>query len=427
MSTDCVLQSLPQHSSSSLRPLALQAMQKVDESSAVREWKLRRDSALSHDFSDSSSTTPGSTQSCYTESDAASTAPSSPRTPRRRSELAELNFYALPLDTTHHKPSPPSTRMHSSPGLLGLLQPAPSKQQITSLPGPAQLLSSVGRTPCSSPSLEPQHDRRKSSTDVSVAGSDTRGSALDQLTDPIAAEALSRLSLSCTLHRKPRHRVYSRGLFSRRNSALSSMEHHPARFMKRESYNSHPSEYGRCHVLRHAIGGYVKKERHPSLPPHRGGGGCGGRIKQKNQGHCNKPYPWEQTCWIRYHFEDLKQPWTVVEELFDEAFQDPDFERTRQGLQGSFYRQNKMLPHLDQVSERYIGMPNGHIALEIVKKRDQKHRREGFFNFVNLYPEWAVQFSWVSEEHKQDAARLRMYSPLSLKLRRPPMVSHPAS
>ncbi|KAK8055445.1 hypothetical protein PG993_000672 [Apiospora rasikravindrae] len=406
MSADPTIQSLSQHSASSLRPLALQAMQKVDESSAVRDWKHRRDSTLSHDFSDSSSTTPGSAQSCYTESDAASTAPSSPRTPRRRSELAELNFYALPLETAHHKSSPPSTQMHSSPGLSGLLQPASSEQPSSSLPGPAQLLSSARQTPCSSLNLEVQHDRRKSSTDVSVADSDTRGSALDQFTDPIAAEALSRLSISCTLHQKPRHRVYNRGLFSRRIYALSSIEHHPTRFIKKEICNNHPSEYGRCHVLQHTIGGHVKKERHPPLPPPHGGDGCGGRVKQKNQGHCNKPYPWEQTCWIRYQFEDLKKPWTVVEELFDQTFQDPNLERTRQGLQGSFYRQNKMLPHLDQESERYIGMPNGHIALEVVKKREQKHRREGFFNFVNLYPEWAVQFDWVSEEHKQDANRL---------------------
>ncbi|KAK8140344.1 hypothetical protein PG984_000410 [Apiospora sp. TS-2023a] len=346
------------HSASSLRPLALQAMQKVDESSAVQEWKYRRDSTLSHDFSDSSSNTPGSAQSCYTESDAASTAPSSPRTPRRRSELPELNFYALPLEPAHHKSSPPSSQMYSSPGPLGLLPSVSSEQRRTSLPGPAQLLSSSARqTPCSSPGLEAQLDRRRSSTDVSVAEDATGTSTPDQSADPIAAEALSRLSLSRTLHQKPRHRVYNRGLFGRRSSALSSIEHHPSRFIKRESYSSYPSEFGRYHVLRHV-------------------------------------------------FEDLRKPWTVVEELFDMTFPDPDFERTRQGLQGSFYRQNKMLPHLDQETERYIGMPNGHVALEVVKKREQKHRREGFFNFVNLYPEWAVVYPWVSEEHRQDALRL---------------------
>ncbi|KAK8035994.1 hypothetical protein PG991_002067 [Apiospora marii] len=376
------------HSASSLRPLALQAMQKVDESSAVQEWKYRRDSTLSHDFSDSSSTTPGSAQSCYTESDAASTAPSSPRTPRRRSELPELNFYALPLEPAHHKSSPPSGQMYSSPGPLGLLQPVSSEQRRTSLPGPAQLLSSSARpTPCSSPGLEAQLDRRRSSTDVSVAENATGTSTPDQSADPIAAEALSRLSLSGTLHQKPRHRVYNRGLFGRRSLALSSIEHHPSRFIKRESYSSYPSE---------------RDSRHYRLNE---GGSCGGR-KSKNQGHCNKPYPWEQTCWIRYQFEDLRKPWNVIEELFDITFPDPDFDRTRQGLQGSFYRQNKMLPHLDQETERYIGMPNGHVALEVVKKREQKHRREGFFNFVNLYPEWAVVYPWVSEEHRQDALRL---------------------
>lgn len=154
------------------------------------------------------------------------------------------------------------------------------------------------------------------------------------------------------------------------------------------------------------VGGHIKKERLSPLPAQRGGSGCGAR-KSKNQGHCNKPYPWEQTCWIRYQFEDLRKPWNVVEELFDITFPDPDLDRTRQGLQGSFYRQNKMLPHLDQETERYIGMPNGHVALEVVKKREQKHRREGFFNFVNLYPEWAVVYPWVSEEHRQDALRLR--------------------
>ncbi|KAK8083646.1 hypothetical protein PG996_002427 [Apiospora saccharicola] len=399
MSTEPHIQNLPMHSASSLRPLALQAMQKVDESSAVQEWKYRRDSTLSHDFSDSSSTTPGSAQSCYTESDAASTAPSSPRTPRRRSELPELNFYALPLEPAHHKSSPPSSQMYSSPGPLGLLPPVSSEQRRTSLPGPAQLLSSSARqTPSSSPGLDAQLDRRRSSTDVSVAEDATGTSTPDQSADPIAAEALSRLSLSRTLHQKPRHRVYNRGLFGRRSSALSSIEHHPSRFIKRESYSSYPSEFGRYHVLRHVVGGHVKKERLPPSPPH-------GR-KSKNQGHCNKPYPWEQTCWIRYQFEDLRKPWTVVEELFDMTFPDPDFERTRQGLQGSFYRQNKMLPHLDQETERYIGMPNGHVALEVVKKREQKNRREGFFNFVNLYPEWAVVYPWVSEEHRQDALRL---------------------
>lgn len=142
------------------------------------------------------------------------------------------------------------------------------------------------------------------------------------------------------------------------------------------------------------------------LPPHRGDGG----RKQKNLSHCNKPYPWEQTCWIRYQFEDLKKAWPIVEELFDQKFPDPDFDRTRQGLQGSFYRQNKMLPHLDEVTERYIGLSNGHVALEVVKKREQKKRREGFFTFVNLYPEWAVIYPWVSEEHRQEALRLRKYS-----------------
>ncbi|KAK8050559.1 hypothetical protein PG994_012289 [Apiospora phragmitis] len=384
MSPEPTVQSLPLHSASSLRPLALQAMPK--------SGRIQRDS---------SSTTPGSSQSCYTESEAASTAPSSPRTPRRRSELAELEFYALPLDTAHYKPS---AQMYSSPGLLGPLQP---EQQNAPLPGPAQLLGSSGRTPCSSPSLEDQHGRRHSSTVVSVAERATGGSDLDQSTDPIAAEALSRLSLSGTLHPKPRHRVYDGGRLSRRSSPLSSIVHQPSRFTRRESYSSQPSEYDHYHLLRHVVGGYVKKERHPLSPLHRDVSSCGGR-KHKNQGHCNKPYPWEQTCWIRYQLEDLKKPWNVVEELFEITFTDPDFERTRQGLQGSFYRQNKALPHLEQESERYIGLPNGHIALEVVKKRDQKLRREGFFNFVNLYPEWAVIYPWVSQEHRQDALRLRI-------------------
>ncbi|KAK6841420.1 hypothetical protein PG987_002280 [Apiospora arundinis] len=404
-------QSLPLHSASSLRPLALQAMQKVDESSAVQEWQLRRDSTLSHDFSDCSDTSPGSSaQSCYTESDAASTAPSSPRTPRRRSEVQELNFYSLPLDTAHHKSLlPPPTQMISKSGPEGRLRPVSSEQRRTSLPGPAQLFSSPEQLPCASPGLDSAYDRRNSSTDASVAESDY---ASDQSADPIAAEALSKLTISGILHRKPSHHPYSGGL-SRRHSPLRSIERQsprffksdrynsplPPRFIKRESYSSPVPDYGHYQVLRHVVGGHVRKERLPP-PPHRGG------RRQKNQGHCNKPYPWEQTCWIRYQVEDLKKPWTLVEELFDAKFPDPDFERTRQGLQGSFYRQNKMLPHLDEETERYVGMPNGHIELEVVKKRHQKNRREGFFNFVNLYPEWAVVYTWVSDEHKQEAERL---------------------
>ncbi|KAK8126739.1 uncharacterized protein PG998_002498 [Apiospora kogelbergensis] len=343
----------PLHSASSLRPLALQAMQKVDESSAVQEWKCRRDSALSHDFSDSSYTSPGSSQSCYTESDAASTAPSSPRTPRRRSETQELNFYSLPLDTVHHKSSSLlQAQMISNSGQEGRLHPDSSEQRSIFLPGPAHLLSSSEQQPSASPVVKSEYDRRNSSSNVSVAEDE------------------------CSIEHQP--------------SRLIKREHYhspvPPRFIERESFSRPGPDYSHYHVLRHVIDGHVKKERHMPLPPHRGDGG----RKQKNLSHCNKPYPWEQTCWIRYQFEDLKKAWPIVEELFDQKFPDPDFDRTRQGLQGSFYRQNKMLPHLDEVTERYIGLSNGHVALEVVKKREQKKRREGFFTFVNLYPEWAV-------------------------------------
>jgi len=210
--------------------------------------------------------------------------------------------------------------------------------------------------------------------------------------DFVTAEVLSRLQLGGILHSLPSHRVYNRGL-NRNISDLSSIQHLP-RQLRNSNCNSQDS------VDRRTLSGRTRRNR----PPHSLG------KTQTSRSHCNKPYTWEQTCWVRYYFEDLKKRWPEIEDLFSSTFKDLEIKRTKQGLQSTFYRQNKMLPSLDEETERYIGMPNGHIAFKGAKKKDQKNYREGFFTFVNLYPEWAVVYPWVSEEHRREASRLRTCS-----------------
>ncbi|KAH8673601.1 hypothetical protein BX600DRAFT_508846 [Xylariales sp. PMI_506] len=133
------------------------------------------------------------------------------------------------------------------------------------------------------------------------------------------------------------------------------------------------------------------------------------KKKRKNLSHCNKRYTREQKDYIRYHMVDIKDEkisWNVLQTMFDSYYPDVDFERFVQGLQGCYYRQNKdQLPEVARETNRLVYMPNGHVKIALnAKCRDQKDKKR--YGMVNLFPERALNYPWVREEHRRMAAEI---------------------
>ncbi|KAI0389916.1 hypothetical protein F5Y17DRAFT_469316 [Xylariaceae sp. FL0594] len=125
------------------------------------------------------------------------------------------------------------------------------------------------------------------------------------------------------------------------------------------------------------------------------------RAKAKDHPHCNIKYAVEELDYIRYQRMDVGQEWDAVEAKFHEKFPMVVFpeERQKQGLQGVIYRQNAILPRI--VDGRLIFMENGHVEPVCVKTREQEEKH--LYTLVNLFPERAMHYDWVTPKERQRA------------------------
>jgi hypothetical protein len=132
------------------------------------------------------------------------------------------------------------------------------------------------------------------------------------------------------------------------------------------------------------------------------------RAKPKDHPHCNIKYRIQELDYIRYQRIDIGQEWDAVEAKFHEKFPMIVFpeERQKQGLQGVYYRQNGLLPRL--VDGQLLFMDNGHVEAICVKTREQSEEKH-LYTLVNLFPERAMYYDWVSPKDRQRAREISKY------------------
>jgi hypothetical protein len=133
----------------------------------------------------------------------------------------------------------------------------------------------------------------------------------------------------------------------------------------------------------------------------------GGIRKIRKVPHNNTRYTKEEKDFIRYYKLDVGTSWDDVRYRFGEQFPvDEDKERRTQGVQGVHYRENKTLPALDRETNSLIYLANGHMERREVACREQNTTDKKAYGLLNLWPEAALNYQWVKEEHKQQAAKL---------------------
>lgn len=129
------------------------------------------------------------------------------------------------------------------------------------------------------------------------------------------------------------------------------------------------------------------------------------KNKRKNLAHCNKRYTKEQRDYIRYHHVDTKKHWSEIKKMFYAMFPDDEWVREVQGIQGVYYRDNKEIPNLDVNTNKIIYEKNGHcLSIEQKVREQAEHKKK--WGLVNLFPEFALEYTWVSPEDRQRATEL---------------------
>lgn len=123
-----------------------------------------------------------------------------------------------------------------------------------------------------------------------------------------------------------------------------------------------------------------------------------------DEGHCNVKYVTEELDFIRYFRVDRVTKWDELARAFSLQFPIPGLERTRQGIQGGYYRQNDgQVPEVNN-GHALVYLPNGHVKPGHVGVRDQDDKK--LFGLVALFPERAMNYRWVDDDTRQIAAEL---------------------
>lgn len=146
----------------------------------------------------------------------------------------------------------------------------------------------------------------------------------------------------------------------------------------------------------------------------------GGRKRaspRRSKPHNNKPYNEEQTSHIRYLYADLGLPWAEVCQIFNACY--PDQKRNIQGVQGVLYRANTCIHVLDVDGNRVLDENGNPLNMELkvrdVRETGDEPRKVGkkraktgstkYHRLITVYPELALQYDWVGEDHKKEARR----------------------
>lgn len=129
------------------------------------------------------------------------------------------------------------------------------------------------------------------------------------------------------------------------------------------------------------------------------------RKRSSDGGHCNVKYNTEELDFIRYHRVERGVKWDELEGLFRVTFQNPSLPRTKQGIQGGYYRQNDgQVPMVTGNGQSLAYLHNGHVIPSRTKVRDQRDKK--LFGLSVLFPERAINYPWVDYETRKMAAKL---------------------
>ncbi|RDL34434.1 uncharacterized protein BP5553_07562 [Venustampulla echinocandica] len=124
--------------------------------------------------------------------------------------------------------------------------------------------------------------------------------------------------------------------------------------------------------------------------------------------NANKEYTREQTDWIRYMKEDCNVGWKFHASKFAQQF--PDVRETNQGFSSRYYRDNTV-PRPDENWNTIIGKDGkAELIIASVRSRSTPEGRalDIPYTLIEKHPERALQYSWVSEEHKAEARRIEL-------------------
>ena len=129
------------------------------------------------------------------------------------------------------------------------------------------------------------------------------------------------------------------------------------------------------------------------------------RKRPSDDGHCNVKYVMEELDFIRYHRVERGMKWEELEDLFRIKFRNHSLPRTKQGIQGGYYRQNDgQVPMVTEDGQSLAYLHNGHVIPSRTKVRDQRDKK--LFGLGVLFPERAMNYPWVDYETRKMAAKL---------------------
>ncbi|KAK6206200.1 hypothetical protein QIS74_13619 [Colletotrichum tabaci] len=122
---------------------------------------------------------------------------------------------------------------------------------------------------------------------------------------------------------------------------------------------------------------------------------------------CNVKYTTQQVDFIDYFRVDQKLPWKEVEVKYAAFFPEDaakGCKRGPQGLQGVYYRKNKRIPATDEENLLLFDDDNNLKTLEsVVRQQNEMQKPMGL---LQMHPERAINYPWVTEEHKRQYKRI---------------------
>ncbi|GJC90460.1 hypothetical protein ColLi_13298 [Colletotrichum liriopes] len=117
---------------------------------------------------------------------------------------------------------------------------------------------------------------------------------------------------------------------------------------------------------------------------------------------CNVKYTTQQIDFIDYFRVDRQFSWKKVEDEYAAIFPEDaanGYKRGPQGLQGVYYRKNKQIPATDKNDVLLFDDNNNVKTLRReVRKQWRMHKPIGL---LQMHPERAINYAWVTEEHKR--------------------------
>ncbi|GJC91067.1 hypothetical protein ColLi_13905 [Colletotrichum liriopes] len=131
--------------------------------------------------------------------------------------------------------------------------------------------------------------------------------------------------------------------------------------------------------------------------------------KSPTGARCNVKYTNEQIDFIDYYRVDHQLSWKEVEVKYAAVFPGDaanGHKRGPQGLQGVYYRKNKQIPATDDNNLLLFDNNNNLKTMEnVVREQNKMHNLIGL---LQMHPERAINYPWVTKEHKRRARQAQL-------------------